>query len=338
MNIRDIARLANVTPGTVSKVLNNYPDISESTRAHVKQIIDEYQYAPTVGVKNTQSESKSTMIGLVIEGVYNSLYADMHQMISNRFHNAGCPILSYSDNYFAQDKTEKFEEILKYANDRKLTGLIYLGGSFANVDENHFNRLPCPTIFVDTVLPLSFAQTNYSSIQSNNYECGMRQMDILINKGHQNIVMMITSKDDISVYGLRYEGYKSALSLAKLTNNLDNVVEGQYIYPRTYENLMKFMKEHPEITAICISADIMAPAVLRVLYDLGRKPGEDIDIISFDGLELMDYTVPRVTGFQQPKQEMVDSIYDLLMGLMSNEKKHQHITFQNQIVYRETLK
>lgn len=338
MNIRDIARIANVTPGTVSKVLNNYPDISESTRAHVKKVIEEYQYRPTTGTRATMNQTGDTTIGLAIEGIYNSLYSEMHQMISNRLHNAGYTIVSYSDNYYVQDKVEKFQEILKYTKSHNLTGFIYLGGSFANVPEEYFNKLSCPTIFVDSVLPASFKETNYSSIKTNDLECSVHQINFLIDKGHKDIALVISSKDDNSIYGVRYEGYQIALKNAGLEHNLSNVVEGQYVYDKTYNKLKEFLEKHKEITAICVNADIMAPAVLRAIHDLGKTVGKDIDVISYDGLELAEYLIPSVTCFKQPKKEMVDSIYDLLIGLMSKKKNHQHIVFQSKLVTRESFK
>ena len=77
MNIRDIARLANVTPGTVSKVLNNYPDISEATRQHVLQIIKENQYTTKNGGRKFK-QAVTPRIGLVSENVYNWVSETMH--------------------------------------------------------------------------------------------------------------------------------------------------------------------------------------------------------------------------------------------------------------------
>ena len=73
MNIRDIARLANVTPGTVSKVLNDYPDISEATKQHVLKIIKENEYTPVINTRQNRLAATATEIGLIVEGVYNSL-------------------------------------------------------------------------------------------------------------------------------------------------------------------------------------------------------------------------------------------------------------------------
>lgn len=163
-------------------------------------------------------------------------------------------------------------------------------------------------------------------------------MERLILAGHKNIAMMISSLADNSVYGLRLNGYKSVLIEHNLSEQIDHIIEGDYIFEKTYHNMKAFLEKHNEITAICCSADIMAPAVIRAIYDVGKTPGRDIDLISFDGLELMNYTYPSVTTFEQPKLEMADAIYNLLMGLIDNSKAHQHIVFQSRLAIRETCR
>ena len=340
MNIRDIARIANVTPGTVSKVLNNYPDISEATRQKVLAVIEENQYSPVTGSRNNPSYStnKKLNIGLIIESVYNHLYIEMEDIISIRFHNAGYTILSFHDNYFSQDKKEKFEELLEYANDHNLSGLVYLGGNFENIPREIFKKLPCPTIFVNTVLPTAYYETNYSSIQSNHFEAGEMQMNQLIKNGHSNIALLISSLIDNSVYGLRLKGYEQALKNAGLEYNLNHIVEGDYTYSKSYQNIKNHLEKHPEISAVCCSADIMVPSLIRAIHDISRTPGKDIEIISFDGLEMLEYCIPAVSSFKQPKTEMVDTIYDLLLGLINKSRNNQHITFKCNLIVRESCK
>lgn len=340
MNIRDIARIANVTPGTVSKVLNNYPDISEATRQKVLAVIEEYQYNPASNSRNTISFStnKKLNIGLVIEGVFNNASLEIEDMISIRFHNAGYTILSFHDNYYSQDKKEKFEELLNYASEHNLSGLIYLGGNFESISKHMFQKLPCPTIFVNTVLPINIYETNYSSVQCNHLEASEMQMKQLIKNGHKNIAILISSLADNSVYGLRLKGYKYALVNAGLEHNLNHIIEGDYIYSKSYQNVKAYLEQHPEITAICCSADIMVPAVLRAIHVLSKIPGKDIELISFDGLEILEYCIPTVSSFKQPTHEMADNIYDLLIGLISKKRNHQHVTFKCSFISRESCK
>ena len=336
MNIRDIARLANVTPGTVSKVLNNYPDISEATRQHVLRIIDENQYDPGTNSRASKSGGGAAQIGLVVEGVHNSLYSSLEEMLSIRLHNSGYTMLSFHDNYYIQDKQEKFQELTAYLEKHKLSGLIYIGGNFECVGQQQFSLLPCPAIFVNTVLPLHIDHTSYSSVQVNHFETAYAQMNYLIEKGHENICTIISSTIDNSVYGLRVRGYRAALNEHHLEHNFENILESDYRCAKAYRSLSDHLRRHPEITAVCCVADIIAPAITRAIHDLGKVPGKDIAIISFDGIEAMNYCTPSITTFEQPLTELVEHTYNLLSGLMSKEREHQHITFQTRLIKNES--
>lgn len=334
MNIRDIARIANVTPGTVSKVLNNYPDISEATRQHVLKIIEENQYYPSSNSRS--AKSISPQIGLVVESVYNGLYNSFEEILSIRLHNANYTILSFHDNFYLQDKQEKFQELTSYINRHKLRGLIYIGGNFECLSRQQFDALSCPTIFVNTVLPAHMENTPYSSVQVNHFETAFAQMNYLIEKGHTNICTLISSKIDNSVYNLRVKGYHAALNEHDLKNNFNNILETDYTYSKAYASLSAHLQFHPEITAICSVADIIVPAIIKAIHDAGKVPGKDIEIISFDGIEIMNYCVPTVTTFMQPTSELVNYIYHLLLGLINNEREHQHITFQTKLIKNES--
>lgn len=334
MNIRDIARLADVTPGTVSKVLNNYPDISEATKQHVLRIIEENQYDPKA--RSSKANPESNRIGLVVEGVYNGLYNIMNQMLSIRIHNAGYTIVSFHDNFYVQDKVEKFGELRTSMERDRLCALIYIGGNFENVTQADFDALPCPTIFVNTALPFHVQNTCHSSIQVSHFETAYSQMRYLIDKGHRNICTVYSSDVDNSVYAHRLNGYHAALSRAKLEHNLQHFLESHYRSEFAYAALLSLLQQHPEITAVCSEADVIVPGILRAIHDAGRTPGKDVEVISFDGLESLAYSIPSVTTFVQPVTDMVNYIDTLLFGLINKECKHQNMTFTPQFVKRES--
>ena len=177
MNIRDIARLADVTPGTVSKVLNNYPDVGEATRQHVLKIIAENQYEPKG--RGKKAEALPPRIGMVVESVYNPFYSEVEDSLSIHLHNAGYTLISFHDNFFAQNKREKFAELLTGFQPEKLNGLIYIGGNFEEVTPEEFSQLPCPTIFVNTMLPYPTGKLLYSSVQVSQFATAYAQMERL---------------------------------------------------------------------------------------------------------------------------------------------------------------
>ena len=337
MNIRDIARLAGVTPGTVSKVLNNYPDISTATRQHVLQIIAENQYDPKANVKNAKAAPESTRICLVVEAVYNEVYEWMERNLSKDFHNAGYCIAGFHDNFYIQDKQEKFNELLAYLEWDKISSLLYLGGNYAQLGLQQLGRLPCPTVFINTVLPLGGEGSLYSSLQTNHYPCAQAQMQMLVDAGHRDIATVISSPNDISIYGLRQQAYRTVLTEAGLRHNLDYFLECRYMPDRTYQQLKALLEQHPEITAVCCQADIMLPGVLRAIRDVQRTPGEDVAVVSFDGLETTAYSIPSVTTFAQPYKEMTDYAQQLMIGLLKGDREHQCITFNSKFIQRESF-
>lgn len=328
MNIRDIARLANVTPGTVSKVLNNYPDISEARRQHILKIIEENQYTPRNSARSLKLASKIPQIALAEEGIADWLHQAMLKALSIRFHNADYTIMSFNDNYYSQDKVEKFQELLAYIDKHHLSGMVYFGGDFRNVPSKYFQALSCPVVFVNTVLPDQIGTASYSSVQVDHYGTAVKQMEYLISKGHENICMLITSKIDTSVYGVRWQAYQDVLRQHNLEHNLNHVIESHYICSTAYPLLSAYLKKHPEITAVCSAADVVTPTALRAIRDAGKIPGKDIAIISFDGLDTLQYCIPAITTFEQPQSEMMDYVYDLLLGLMNGKRQNLHITFQ----------
>lgn len=336
MNIRDIARLANVTPGTVSKVLNNYPDISEATKQHVMRIIEEHQYVPKATTRAAKAEPEENRIGLVVEGVDNGIYTLMNHMLSIRIHNAGYTIISFHDNYYVQDKAEKFAELRAKAERDKVCGLIYIGGNFVDVPQEDFDTLPCPTIFINTALPFQLRSTRYSSVQVSHFESGYAQMRRLIDKGHKDICTVISSTVDNSVYANRVNGYHAALCQAKLDHNLAYFLQGHYRSEIIHPLLLAHLQQHPETTAICCVADVMIPGVLRAIHDAGRSAGKDIDVISFDGLESMAFAIPSVTTFEQPVHDMINFVDDLLFKLISKESSHRSMTFTPNFSQRES--
>ena len=252
----------------------------------------------------------------------------MARALSIRFHNADYTITTFNDNYYTQDKTEKFQELLAYIDKHELIGMVYFGGEFKSVPSKYFQSLPCPVIFVNTVLPDQISTETYSSVQVDHYGTAAKQMEYLISRGHRNICMLISSKVDTSVYGLRWNAYQDVLKLRSLEHNLSHVIESHYICSYAYPPLSQYLKAHPETTAICSAADIATSAAIKAIHNVGKIPGRDIAIISFDGMDTLQYLVPSITTFEQPWAEMTNYIYDLLIGLIEEKRQHLHITFQ----------
>lgn len=186
------------------------------------------------------------------------------------------------------------------------------------------------------MLPFLANCDSCSSVQISHFETAYNQMQYLIDKGHEHICTVISSAVDNSVYGLRVKGYRAALAQSHLEHNYEHFVESGYINPKAYTNLKAHLLAHPEITAVCSVTDMVVPGIIRAIHDAGKVPGRDVEIISLDGINEMEFTVPSTTTFAQPVDEMISYIDKLLLGLISKQRPHQHITFRPTFVKRES--
>ena len=121
--------------------------------------------------------------------------------------------------------------------------------------------------------------------------------------------MLISSKIDTSVYRLRWQAYEDALSSHGLST--EYLAESGYQCERAYRELTEVLTMHPEITAICSISDIVTPAAIRAIHDLGKIPGKDVHIISFDGMPSMHYCIPSILSSHEMKWQAIFMIYCL---------------------------
>jgi DNA-binding LacI/PurR family transcriptional regulator len=338
MNIRDIAQIANVTPGTVSKVINNYPGISAETRQRVLAAIQAKQYTPNASARSLKLASAAPHICIVVESANYDLYANVERSLSSRLHNAGYPISVVHDNYYAQDKTEKFKELISYVKGYSISGLIYIGGNFSMVPPELLSSLPCKAVYYNTVLPRVIEAVNYSSVGIDDYSEGYMQMEYLLKKGHRNIVVIATTQNDNSIYFQRLQGNLDALEKQGISLPEDHILRIPYDDALAYSGLCDFLKKYPKTSAVCCTADCLAIGASRAIVDSGKTAGKDIDLLSFDGLDEMQYFSPSISTIAQPVSQIMSYVYEQLTGLLNEKLNNQHICFKAVLVKRESCR
>ncbi len=137
MNIGDIARLAGVGVSTVSRVINNHPDVKESTRERVWEIIKQNNYIPNNSARILK-QNNTKNIGVLVKGVFNPFFSQMINVIGNIIDRSGYTmILEQNDYNFYQD----VESLIGFIKEKKLQGVICLGGNFIDIKEDSFSDI-----------------------------------------------------------------------------------------------------------------------------------------------------------------------------------------------------
>ncbi|WP_346966878.1 LacI family DNA-binding transcriptional regulator [Clostridium perfringens] len=334
MNIRDIARLAGVGVSTVSRVINDHPDVKDETREKILKIIKESNYIPNNSARILKKNNTNN-IGVLVKGVFNPFFAEMINIIGNRINEAGYTMILQQNDYATEDDVDN---LIAFVKEKRLQGIICLGGNFLNINDESFQFLDIPVVLTSVNTLSKESKSKFSSIGIDNVLAAKASIQYLIDKGHRNIGILLGEKNDVGISGLRLEGYKKALEENNIPYSEENVFIGDYDYSGAYRVTKEIINNRKDITAIFSISDIMAVGAAKSVIDQGLQVGEDISIMGFDGMDISKYYNPGITTVKQPKKNMANNSIDLLLALLAKKKEHKHIIFETKIIERESCK
>lgn len=332
INIRDIANIAGVGVSTVSRVINNHPDVKEQTREKVLEIIKENNYIPNNSARNLK-KNNSNNIGVLIKGVFNPFFSEMLDLISKRISKAGYSMILEHHDYLSDDEMNNLISIIK---EKRLQGVICLGGNFTDVKNDDFKDINVPVVLTSINHKYGKELSKFSSVSIDNEKAAYSATKYLIDCGHRNIALMLGDEYDIGISHRREAGYLQALIDNGISVNREYRILGNYDYRGAYEETKKFLDEHNEVTAIFAISDIMAVGCAKAIKDKGLIVGKDISIIGFDGMDISEFYNPTITTVIQPKVEMAKISVDLLLDLMMNKTDNKHIILNTELIKRES--
>ncbi|EGT0695334.1 TPA: LacI family DNA-binding transcriptional regulator [Clostridium perfringens] len=334
MNIRDIARLAGVGVSTVSRVINEHPDVKDETREKILKIIKESNYIPNNSARILKKNNTNN-IGVLVKGVFNPFFAEMINIIGNRINEAGYTMILQQNDYATEDDVDN---LIAFVKEKRLQGIICLGGNFLNINDESFQFLDIPVVLTSVNTLSKESKSKFSSIGIDNVLAAKASIQYLIDKGHRNIGILLGEKNDVGISGLRLEGYKKALEENNIPYSEENVFIGDYDYSGAYRVTKEIINNRKDITAIFSISDIMAVGAAKSVIDQGLQVGEDISIMGFDGMDISKYYNPGITTVKQPKKNMANNSIDLLLALLAKKEDHKHIIFETKIIERESCK
>lgn len=334
MNIKDIARLAGVGVSTVSRVINDHPDVKDETREKILKIIKESNYIPNNSARILKKNNTNN-IGVLVKGVFNPFFAEMINIIGNRINEAGYTMILQQNDYATEDDVDN---LIAFVKEKRLQGIICLGGNFLNINDESFQFLDIPVVLTSVNTLSKESKSKFSSIGIDNVLAAKASIQYLIDKGHRNIGILLGEKNDVGISGLRLEGYRKALEENNIPYSEENVFIGDYDYSGAYRVTKEIINNRKDITAIFSISDIMAVGAAKSVIDQGLQVGEDISIMGFDGMDISKYYNPGITTVKQPKKNMANNSIDLLLALLAKKEDHKHIIFETKIIERESCK
>ena len=328
MTIKDIARACGVSVSTVSRVLNNRPDVSEPVRRMVLQEVEARGYIPNNSARDLV-RSQSDAIGVVVRGTGNLFFSDMLKTIGREIDRAGYTMVP---RFIDSDADEvKAGAILE--REKKLRGLLFLGGRF-DYTPAELALIGVPYVCCSyTNCFGSLDEADYSSVSIDDYQTAYRAVEHLIRMGHRHIAALVPSCNDHSISELRYNGFRAALRDNGIEFDPRLLVEtgGCFGMPETYEGACELMDRGVDFTALFTLSDTTAIAAIKGLEEHGKCVPEDCSVIAIDGLNVSAYTRPTLTTMVQPAEEMGRESVRILLDTLENGAPTRHLRLEAEI-------
>ncbi|BCZ48510.1 LacI family transcriptional regulator [Clostridium gelidum] len=332
MNIKDIAKLAQVGVSTVSRVLNNHTDVKESTREKVLGIIRESNYIPNNSARILKQHNTKN-IGILVKGVFNPFFSQITNVIGRIINENGYTMIMRQNDY---NIYQDVDTLIAFVKEKRLQGVICLGGNFTEITDDCFKEINVPIVLTSVNTISKQGKIYYSSIGIDNVKGAYDATTYLINKGHKNIALILGDVNDMGVSLWRLEGYKKALDEKGIDKENDLILIGQYSSKGAYTATLELLKKRKDITAVFAFSDIMAVGAAKAILDSGLRIPKDISIVGFDGMDESEFYNPSITTVKQPKKLMAEMSINLLMSLIKGETENKHVLLETKLIERDS--
>lgn len=331
MTIKDIARLSGYGVGTVSRVLNNHPDVSEKARAKIMEVVEANDFQPNSNAKHLKMQASSS-IHIIVKGTKNFLFADIVEQMQDLFLSNG----EETSLHYLDEEANEVKYAIQLCKERNPKGIAFLG---ANLEyfRNDFKDINIPCVIVtNSASELPFR--DLSSVTTCDEEASYAAIDYLASRGHRHIGVIGGTLSGSQISRRRLSGARKAFE----KNHLPFDQELQYQTCRFsmeagYEAAKKLIDRMPEVTAIFSTSDVVGMGVLRAIHDMGKKVPEDISVIGYDGVEISNYCNPRMTTIVQDTRKLAQTGVDLLLQRIDRPYDAVHYVTPFRLLERESV-
>lgn len=328
VTIKDIAKKANVSVTTVSRVLNNKPDVGDQTRTKILKLIEELNYKPNSVARGLVMQKTHT-IGLIIPDISNPFFPQVARAIEDKAQKSGYSIIFFNtDNHLEKEK--KAVELFK---SKQVDGLIV---SLSLGNEEILKELKAanyPVVQIDR----SVLSNSYPLVSIDNKNSAYQMVEYMLKKGYKKIAH-ITGDLKTTTARDRLAGYKKALNDYQVEINEDYIIKGDYTQQLAFEAMQTLLKLKEPPTAVFAANDLSAAGVYKALFAAGLNIPADIAVAGHDDIDIASLLRPELTTMRQPKYSLGEKAVSVLLKMIDNyEAEVEAQILKTKLVIRESV-
>lgn len=333
MNIKEVARRAEVSISTVSRVINNTAKVSPEARERVEKVLKETKYRPNSLARELQQKRTNT-IGILMSAYDfdSSSIGKSINAITDILKNEGYTIM-LGNSRFHED--EEFE-FLRVFQEKRVDGILYFASSFSDKHKEVLEDYPIPIVMVGQ----KYDDIDIPYVIYDDYNGAKTATEYIINEGHKRIGYIGCPSNDQSAGIMRKKGYEEALKKANITRDDSYEIEGDFSLVSGYEAAKTlFSRDIIRPTALVVTTDFMAMGTIKYLNEIGLKVPEDVSVIGYDDINVSGFFNPPLTTIRTHKEAAGTKASNLLLSILKKEKvKNKQIIVGYELIERNSVK
>lgn len=321
----DIARMADVSVATVSRILNRNGRYSPETEKRVMSFVEEYGYHINQNAKGLRT-NKTLSIGVIVPDITNEFFAKIIRAIEMHIADRGYTVFVCDSN--EDEQMENFHISSLIAKD--VDGIIYISGK-SDVKKIYENY-KIPVVYIDRR-----PKNAGTLVISDNAYGGYLATECLLQKGCKRILMLRDHRN-LSPVRHRFSGYVSALRKYGVALETDLIADTVVDYTASKNKIKELLDNGLVFDGVFASSDIIALGALHALHDRGVKIPETVKIVGFDGITMTEICNPSMTTVRQDTDEFGRSSVDALLKLIESggNAAYEKFTIPVELIQRQT--
>jgi len=300
ITIKDVARQANVSVATVSRVINGLDRVSESTRKRVLKVIEELKYVPN-SMAASMIKKQMNMLAVVVPDIQNPFYTAVIQGTVEVAKKEGYFTFLISTNEDEAEESGYFDGFLS----KNVDGIVLIG---SHKEPEFYRTIKKPVVLVDRYIN----NTGLDGVVIDNFRGAYEATSHLLENGHRRIAI-INGPHDFNDGKERYWGYQQAMTESGVQLEPRYHKQGNWFEDNGYQSTVELMRLDKPPTAIFAANNLICQGTIKALRDLNIAIGEEISLIGFDENDLAQYVQPRVSVVRRPTREMGTHAAEMLI-------------------------
>ena len=313
VTISDIAKKAEVSQSTVSRVLNNSGYVKEETKKRVESIIKELNYTPSA-IARSLSKSETNTIGVIVPDITNSYFGEIIKGISIVAEKHNLNIILFNTNNYL----EKEIKALNVLREQRIKGIIMTPGfgveEASDLYKETIEKLDIPLV----LLAADIKFTKLNGVFVDNLKGGYDATSLLIKEGHNKIAIMsgiLSSEPSVD----RIKGYEKALRENNIPINKEYILNGEFKLEKAYEITKEIMKKENPPTAIITCSNRMTIGVVKALREMKKHVPNDLAIVGFNKIDFLDIFGLDITYIDDLPEELGKKAMTMLFEIINKD-------------------